>query len=180
MISNGALPPGQRPAHGTLVAPQVYGPNHQHIFCARLDMMIDGPGNTSRVRLGGPAARPGQPARQRVGGPADAGDQGVGGGPLADGRTARHWRIINPNRRNGLGEPVGYRLVPQDSVLPFGLPGSNAMRRAQFATRHLWVTAYHPEHRFPAGEYPNQHRPPPAPRHVRLSAEDPKLMTASG
>ena len=66
-------------------------------------------------------------------------------GRLADGRTARHWRIINPNRQNGLGEPVGYRLVPQDSVLPFGQPGSNAMRRAQFATRHLWVTAYHPE-----------------------------------
>src|SRR5208337_1977966 len=36
VISNGALPPGQRPAHGTLVAPQVYGPHHQHIFCVRL------------------------------------------------------------------------------------------------------------------------------------------------
>jgi primary-amine oxidase len=35
VISNGALPPGQKPAHGTLVAPQVYGPNHQHIFCVR-------------------------------------------------------------------------------------------------------------------------------------------------
>ena len=46
VISTGALPPGQRPAHGTLVAPQVYGPHHQHIFCVRLDMMVDGPGNT--------------------------------------------------------------------------------------------------------------------------------------
>jgi Cu2+-containing amine oxidase len=44
--SNGALPEGQKPAHGTLVAPQVYGPNHQHIFCLRLDMMVDGAQNT--------------------------------------------------------------------------------------------------------------------------------------
>ena len=46
MISNGALPEGCKPAHGTLVAPQLYGPHHQHIFCVRLDMMVDGPQNT--------------------------------------------------------------------------------------------------------------------------------------
>jgi hypothetical protein len=38
VISNGALPEGGVPAYGTLVAPQVYGPNHQHIFCVRLDI----------------------------------------------------------------------------------------------------------------------------------------------
>src|SRR5260370_38664405 len=47
--------------------------------------------------------------------------------------------------------------MPQDSVLPFGQPGPRVMRRAQFATRPLWVTAYDPDQRFPAGEYPNQH-----------------------
>ena len=31
------------------------------------------------------------------------------------------------------------------------------IRRAQFATKHLWVTAYDPDERFPAGDYPNQH-----------------------
>ncbi|HEV2258710.1 MAG TPA: primary-amine oxidase, partial [Streptosporangiaceae bacterium] len=46
VISNGAVPAGDKPAHGTLVAPQVYGPHHQHIFCVRLDMMVDGPRNT--------------------------------------------------------------------------------------------------------------------------------------
>ena len=42
-------------------------------------------------------------------------------------------------------------------MLPFCQPGTPVMRRAQFATRHLWVTAYDPDQRFPAGEYPNQH-----------------------
>src|SRR6185437_15711853 len=46
VISTGAVAPGQKPAHGTLVAPQLYGPNHQHIFCVRLDMTVDGPVNT--------------------------------------------------------------------------------------------------------------------------------------
>lgn len=32
IISNGSLPDGERPGYGTLVAPGVYGPNHQHIF----------------------------------------------------------------------------------------------------------------------------------------------------
>jgi Cu2+-containing amine oxidase len=76
---------------------------------------------------------------------------------LADGRSARYWRIINPNRPNGLGDPVAYKLVPQDSVLPFLQPDSQVIRRAQFATKHLWVTAYDPAQRFPAGDYPNQH-----------------------
>jgi primary-amine oxidase len=158
VISNGALPPGQRPAHGTLVAPQVYGPHHQHIFCVRLDMMVDGPGNTV-VECDSVALPPGPDnpygnawvVRQT---PLRRESEAQ---RLADGRTARYWRIINPNRPNGLGEPVAYRLVPQDTVLPFGQPDSYAIRRAQFATKHLWVTAYDPEQRFPAGEYPNQH-----------------------
>jgi primary-amine oxidase len=158
VISNGALPEGNRPAHGTLVAPQVYGPHHQHIFCVRLDMMIDGPQNTvyecdSVALPPGPDNPHGNawvvrqtPLRR------ESEAQRV-----ADGRAARYWKITNPGRRNATGEPVAYRLVPQDSVLPFGQPDTHAMRRAGFAARHLWVTAYDPDQRFPAGEYPNQH-----------------------
>ena len=46
VISNGAVAPGVRPRYGTLVAPQVYGPNHQHFFAMRLDMMVDGERNS--------------------------------------------------------------------------------------------------------------------------------------
>lgn len=46
VISTGALPPGEKPRHGTLVAPGLYGPHHQHFFCVRLDMSVDGPENT--------------------------------------------------------------------------------------------------------------------------------------
>ncbi len=158
VISNGALPPGQRPTHGTLVGPQVYGPHHQHIFCVRLDMMVDGPGNTV-VECDSVALPPGPDnphgnawvVRQTPLARESEAQR------LADGRTARYWRITNPNRPNGLGDPVAYKLMPQDSVLPFHQPDNHGIRRAQFATKHLWVTAYDPDQRFPAGDYPNQH-----------------------
>ena len=46
VISNGAERPGEKPRWGELVAPQVYGPIHQHFFNVRLDMMVDGPSNS--------------------------------------------------------------------------------------------------------------------------------------
>jgi primary-amine oxidase len=35
-----------QPTHGVLVAPQLYAPIHQHYFNFRLDMDVDGPGNS--------------------------------------------------------------------------------------------------------------------------------------
>ncbi len=46
VISTGAVAPGTRPEHGTLVAPGLYGPHHQHFFCVRLDMAVDGNANS--------------------------------------------------------------------------------------------------------------------------------------
>jgi primary-amine oxidase len=158
VISTGAVPEGHKPAHGVMVAPQVYGPHHQHIFCVRLDMTVDGPQNTvyecdSVALPPGPDNPYGNAwvVRQT---PLRSESEAQ---RLADGRAARYWKIINPNRRNAVGEAVAYRLVPQDSVLPFGQPDTYVMRRAQFAAKHLWVTAYDPDQRFPAGEFPNQH-----------------------
>jgi primary-amine oxidase len=59
--------------------------------------------------------------------------------------------------RNRLGEPVAYKLVPGDNVLPFAGPESSVIKRAAFMTRHLWVTPYAPRERYAAGDYPNQH-----------------------
>jgi primary-amine oxidase len=158
VISNGALAPGEKPVHGTLVAPQVYGPNHQHFFNVRLDMMVDGPSNTV-YELNSEAVPPGpdnpygnawvvtatplrrESAAQR----------------LIDPLAARSWKIASTTETNTLGESTAYRLVPHDNVLPFFQPEAHAIRRAGFATRHLWVTAYDPAERFAAGDYPYQH-----------------------
>jgi primary-amine oxidase len=158
VISNGALPAGRRPRHGTVVAPGVYGPHHQHIFCARLDMMVDGPRNSvvecDSVPLPpGPDNPHGNAWEVRVT-PLRRESEAQ---RLADSRLARYWRVENPERHNALGDPVAYRLEPGPSTPPMYQPGAHAIRRAGFATRNLWVTAYDPSQLFAAGDYPAQH-----------------------
>ncbi|MFJ6390151.1 hypothetical protein ACIQJT_21395 [Streptomyces sp. NPDC091972] len=72
--------------------------------------------------------------------------------------TGRFWSIVNPRQRNGLGEPVGYKLVPNSGLLPMQPQGSQAWERARFCYGHLWVTAYDPTQFYAAGDYPNQSR----------------------
>jgi primary-amine oxidase len=72
--------------------------------------------------------------------------------PLA----GRYWTVINRAVRNELDQPVGYKLVPGENILPLAGEGSQTHRRAGFAYRHLWVTAYDPAERYAAGDYPNQ------------------------
>jgi primary-amine oxidase len=158
VISNGALPPGERPRHGTLVAPGVYGPHHQHIFCVRLDMMVDGLRNTvvecDSVPLPPGPDNPHGNAWEVRSTPIRCEAEAR---RTVDQAVARFWRIENPSRRNALGDPVAYRLEPGPGTPPFYQPGAHAIRRAGFATANLWVTAYDPSQRFAAGDYPYQH-----------------------
>jgi primary-amine oxidase len=158
VASVGAMAPGERPRYGTLLAPGLYGPNHQHFFCVRLDMMVDGHGN-SVYECNSEAVPPGpdnphgnawvvkstllarESEAQRV----------------IDPLKGRYWRIENPTRQNAVGDPVAYKLHPGDNVLPFYQPDAYAIQRAGFTTRHLWVTPYDAAQNFPAGDYPNQH-----------------------
>jgi primary-amine oxidase len=79
------------------------------------------------------------------------------GARLVDPWKARSWLVVNPHARNLVGGPTGYKLVPGDNTLPLAQPDADVLRRAEFATRHLWVTAYDPAERYAAGDYPNQH-----------------------
>jgi primary-amine oxidase len=137
------------------VAPGLGGPYHQHMFCARIDMMIDGVQNAvdeldvTRVPIGDSNTY-GNAFTRRVTRLTDE----------SEGRTAesgRTWRIVNPSRQNRLGQPVAYELRPQNQPTLLADDGSSIVRRAAFATRHLWVTRYEPEQRYPAGEFVNQH-----------------------
>lgn len=158
VISTGAYADGDKPAHGAAVAPGLYGPNHQHFFCVRLDMMVDGLQNSvyecdSVAVPKGPDNPHGNAwlVKQTLLGRESEAQR------TADPLVARYWKIVNPNQRNLVGDPVGYKLEPGPSTLPFYQPDAPAIRRAQFATKNLWVTAYDPNQLFPAGDYPNQH-----------------------
>jgi primary-amine oxidase len=158
IMNTGAVPPGVKPRYGTLVAPGLKAPMHQHIFNARLDMMVDGLDNsvyeqhTEAEPLGpdNPYGNAFFPASTLLSTEQEAQQ-------VIDPFSVRTWKVVNPSVKNSLSEPVAYQLEPGDNTLPFWHAEASVSNRATFATRHLWVTPYHPQENFPAGDYPNQH-----------------------
>jgi primary-amine oxidase len=157
VISDGAVAPGEVPGYGTIVAPGVYGPHHQHFFNVRLDMTVDGTAN--RVYEVTPTAVPEGPDNP-VGNAWRADEvlieNEAEGGRSADPMAGRFWKIVNDGVHNELGQPVGYKLMPDNAIAAFCHPGSAVARRAGFITKQLWVTAYDRDELFATGDYPNQ------------------------
>jgi primary-amine oxidase len=157
VVSTGAVPPGRVPTHGQLIAPGLYGPNHQHFFSVRLDMEVDGGPNSvlevdSVPEPAGPDNPTGNAWRVRetplVSELAARRDVSTA--------TARYWKVTNPRRRNLVGEPVAYRLMPGHTAPLLAAPDSGHAARGRFAAHQLWVTARDERERYAAGRYPNQ------------------------
>ncbi len=58
-----------------------------------------------------------------------------------------------PQQLNAVGKPVGYRLHAKDCVTPFLAENGPSGTRSNFIRNHLWVTPFHPDEHYPAGEY---------------------------
>jgi primary-amine oxidase len=143
-------------AYGTLLAPNLVGVNHDHFLSFRLDLDIDGEGNTLvRRRLIPQRLTGGE--RRSVWRVVDA--PVATEGPLAaggyDGATV--WRIENPNVTNGLGQHPAYDLEG-DTAISLLAADDFPQRRAAFSAVPLWVTRYDRCELYAAGQYPNQSR----------------------
>ena len=155
VLSTGAHVPGEEPEHGSVLAPGLHGPHHQHVFNVRLDVAVDGLRNSVWEH----EASPDPPGAENPTGNAwrvhqEPLERERNARRLADAASGRTWLIVNEGRRNSLGRPVSYQLVPGPSPLPlFAAADAPALRRARFATHHLWVTAFDPTQRHAAGEY---------------------------
>ncbi|MFN8636362.1 MAG: primary-amine oxidase, partial [Chloroflexota bacterium] len=159
VVSNGALPVGEpAPQWGTLVAPGVYAPIHQHFFNARLDVAVDGPANrVEEVHTVADPAGPENPLKNgfhEVTTPLTCESEAQ---RVIDPLSARYWRIVNSDAVNAFGRPTAYKLMPGDNTLPFAAPDSPIVQRAAFMGKHVWVTQYDPTERYATGDYPNQH-----------------------
>jgi primary-amine oxidase len=158
IVFTAGLEPGTDWEHGVELAPGLGAPNHQHLFSARLDMMVDGVRNSVQeidveplpVGEDNPYGNAWRTKATTIRSEAE-------GARTADVQAARTWKVINPDSLNRMGKPVGYKLVTQPTATLLNAPGSSVANRAVFATKHLWVTRYDPEQRYPAGNYPNQH-----------------------
>jgi len=150
MAVDPAAPP---PTHASMIAPGLAAPHHQHLFCARLDLDIDGGHNevyeVDVLPDPDSANHAFRPHATRL----ETEQQAQ---RVVDPTKSRTWKIVNPDRRNRVGEPVAYKLVPGSTPTLLADPDSSVGRRAGFATRNLWVTPYRPDELRAAGGYPNQ------------------------
>jgi primary-amine oxidase len=156
LVTSHAGAPGTRPNNGTLVDAGTYAPFHQHFIVARLDLDVDGTSNTVYASESAPAAVGGDdpyglglvvrntPLRTEAEGKQDY-----------DWATQRGWKVVNDNVPNGLGTPVGYKLVPSAAFPPLLDPASPAYRRAEVIGHTLWVTPYREDEHWPCGDFPN-------------------------
>lgn len=158
IMNTGALPPGEKRKYGTLVAPGLYAPIHQHVFSYRLDMAVDGPLNS--VQEINTYAEPEGPENPYGNGfyaqPSTLGTETARDLDLS---TARYWKVINPNLQNTLGEAPGYKILFGENAFPFVRPESAVRRRAGYMDHHLWITPYNHEEKYAVGDYPNQRSP---------------------
>src|SRR5437763_4214429 len=102
-------PGGEPPTHASMIGPGLAAPYHQHLFCARLDLDVDGGHNEVYEVdvLSDPATADNafKPHVTRLESERHA-------QRLVDPAKSRTWKIVNPEKQNHVGEPVAYKLVP--------------------------------------------------------------------
>ncbi|KAI9499304.1 copper amine oxidase [Zychaea mexicana] len=150
--------------YGTIVAPQVVGQHHQHLFMMRIDPMVDGIDNSvMQVDV--------VPSTDPVGHP----DNRVGNAfvPVtriynttdeaqvrSNADSSRFWQIINESKLHPYTKkPVGFKLVSNNTPPMLPKPGAIVTERAKFATKTVWVTPYEEHQLFPGGSYCSQSEP---------------------
>ena len=142
--------------YGTLVAPNLVGVNHDHFMSFRVDLDVDGQDNrlvedkfVKRKLTGNPLRHSLWQVERSV----------VGTEGALDSMHAPAWyRVESRSRRNAMGNPTSFQLVPGHSDLSILDADEPQQQRASFSGTSLWVTRYNPNERFAAGVYPNQNR----------------------
>lgn len=154
IVNTNACHPGKPDKYSTEIQPGLGAPIHQHIFCARLDMSVDGSGNS--VVETNSYMEPTSDSNPY--GNAFYAEDTVLKTELAAARRAdlsthRSWKVVNPNKLNDVGKPVGYKLHTPNCVTPMIQEDGPSGIRSNFIRNHLWVTPFHENERYPAGEF---------------------------
>ena len=146
----------EKTPYGTIVAPGVLAPYHQHLFCLRIDPSLDGHSNSLAVQ---------EAKAMPYGDPSVHNPFGVGyiteqkiieqeGGFDLDHTKDRVFKIINENKINPItGTPVGFKLLPAYSQMLLAHPDSFHAKRSEFGKHAVWVTRYEDGDHFPSGKY---------------------------
>jgi primary-amine oxidase len=154
ILSTGAIEGEAKPKYGELLAPGLYGPNHQHFFNLRLDMSVDGERNDfyevnsmeadEEDNTWGNAWKQ---VKTHLTTELDA-------ARVADPINGRTWLVANSDKRNALGGLISYKVEIGGALTrPFARAGSQVATRGAFASKHIWATPFAERERYAAGEW---------------------------
>ncbi|GFZ12008.1 copper amine oxidase family protein [Actinidia rufa] len=161
ILSLGALQPGEFRKYGTMIAPGLYAPVHQHFFVARMDMAVDCKPGEAYNQVVEVNVKVEEPGKNNIHNNAFYAEETLLKSELQAMRdinplSARHWIVRNTRTVNRTGQLTGYKLIPGSNCMPLAGPEAKFLRRAAFLKHNLWVTPYALNENFPGGEFPNQ------------------------
>jgi primary-amine oxidase len=159
--SNGHPASAERPdRYGRFVAPNIVAVNHDHWFNFRIDLDVGGTGNSFELGQLKQVLLPKDHPRRSlwVMEPMVARTEAQGKLHMDMERPAL-WRVTNPAQRNRQGYPVSMELRAGMNAKTLLSDDDWPRRRAGFIDHHLWVTPYHADERYAAGDYPTLSRP---------------------
>ncbi|GAB1312465.1 hypothetical protein MFIFM68171_02675 [Madurella fahalii] len=159
ILSTAPIDIGDSVPYGTVVAPGVMAPYHQHLFCLRIDPALDGHANSLLVEESHPLpiGRPDVHNTLGVGYTTRSAYVAREGGFDLDHRVNRVFKVVNEGRRHATtGTPVGFRLLPCYSQPLLAHPSSFHAKRSEFGAHAVWVTRYRDDEMFPSGNFTMQ------------------------
>ena len=153
-----AIEPGKKSPYGTTIGEGIESHVHQHVFSYRFDMAVDGDRNSvSEVNFKSAPISESNPHGNGILTEETRFESESQAQREINARSARYWRVINPQQKNKFDAPVAYKLVPGANSFPFQHPDSSVGKRAAFMYKHMWVTQFAADQLYPAGCFPNQH-----------------------
>jgi primary-amine oxidase len=148
---------GSAQAYGRFIAENTVAPNHDHFFCFRLDLDVDGVANSFVKEDIHTERLPDDHPRKSlwVSTPKTLASEQQAKLLINLAKPAL-WRVVNPAVKDSLGLPVSYQLAPGYNIMSLLLPDDYPQLRAAFTQYHVWVTPYRAEERYAAGDYVTQ------------------------
>jgi primary-amine oxidase len=159
IVSTVPISIGDSVPFGTVVAPGVLAPYHQHLFSLRIDPAVAGYKNSLVVEESHAMALEDAKVHNPF---------GIGyvtkshvveteSGMDLDHSVNRVFKVVNENVINPVtGGPVGYKLAPSYSQLVLAHPSSYHAKRSEYGAHAVWVTKYHDDEIFASGQHTMQ------------------------
>ena len=135
------------------MAPNLVAVNHDHYFNFRLDLDVDGSGNSFNQDIYRPVTLPADSPRRSiyVVEPKIAASEKAA--ELDTGHEPSKFRVMNESQTNDVGNAVSYEVLVANHAKLLLDPDDWPAKRAGFLQHDIWVTPYAPSERYAGGEY---------------------------